>query len=449
MSATGLAQSPELPVGLMVEGAPVDLEKLRQAVTAATTGISSPEPDTTIPRAMPATPIVPTGGQSEPLPPPTELPPVPSVALPLPTPLPPVGSGGPPGVLSVDGVPVDPASLRFRWGGGCSTCGSGDCGGGLGCPGSRHCLPGKKDCEPFPARNAPERFVGLLYETICCPDPCYEPRWEPLANAAFFVDPVRPATQTRFRWDRGYNVRLPDRAEYFWARADGQGLGPRPFAGVQVSPRVDFHELTMYTEAARGSFSVWTELPYRNSDPILATGGSGFGDMKVGTKSVIFDRELVQIAFQMTTHIPTGNAMKGLGVEHVSLEPSIIMGLRLTPTTYFQGQIAEWIPLGGSDYAGAILNYHLSMNQTVWQPVTNVLLISTWEFNGWTFQDGGYTDPVLGPGQRATGQSYFSGGPGLRLSICDNLDFGVGSAFALSYPHWAATQFRFEMRYRY
>ncbi|MCZ2343986.1 MAG: hypothetical protein LC104_19645 [Bacteroidales bacterium] len=466
-SATAQTSPPADP-GLTVEGLPVDLDKLQAAITTATAGLAQGQPVESastpvaplrkaiaippeIPRAMPAT-VTPTAfqvadpGTSEALPPPQELPPV-QVPNTVPTtpPSPPLG-----GVLTVDGVPVDPAGLKFRWKGGCTSCGGTGCDGGLGCPGSRHCLPGRKDCEPFPANNACERFIGSLYEIICCPDPCYEPYWEPLANAAFYVDPVRPATQTRLRWDRSYNIVYPDRAEYFWPRADGKGLGPRPYMGVRVAPHVGASELYLYQEAARGSFGIWTEMPYRNSDPTGATGGSGFGDLRIGTKSVLLDREMIQLTYQFTTYIPTGVGLRGLGTEHVSLEPMLIMGVKLAPESYLQASIAEWIPIGGDPgYAGAILHYHFSYNQTVWRPVSNVVMISTWELNSWRFQDGAYTDPVLGPGQKAGGISYFSGGPGVRWSICNKLDFGVGTAFALSYPHWAATQFRFEFRYRY
>lgn len=471
---SALAQTPA-PVdpGLTVEGLPVDLEKLQEAVTTATAGLAQGKLSeaSTVPATHPGTPpdiprvmpgpkpqaVAPAAftqadpKASEALPPPQELPPVQVPASPAPPPattLPPPATPG--GVLTVDGVPVDPAGWKFRWKGGCTSCGGSTCDGGLGCAGSRHCLPGRKDCEPFPANNACERFIGSLYEIICCPDPCYEPYWEPLANAAFYVDPVRPATQTRLRWDRSYNIVYPDRAEYFWPRADGLGLGPRPYLGVRTAPHVGASELFLYQEAARGSFGIWTEMPYRNSDPTGATGGSGFGDMRIGTKSVLLDREMIQLTLQLTTFLPTGVGLRGLGTEHVSLEPMLILGVKLAPESYLQASIAEWIPIGGDPgYAGAILHYHFSYNQAVWRPVSNVVMISTWELNSWRFQDGAYTDPVLGPGQKAGGISYFSGGPGVRWSICNKVDFGVGTAFALSYPHWAATQFRFEFRYRY
>ena len=79
--------------------------------------------------------------------------------------------------------------------------------------------------------------------------------------------------------------------------------------------------------------------------------------MTVGTKSLLFDCEMLQLSLQFLTYIPTGNFTKGLGVGHLSLEPSLLMSLKFTPRTYLQAQLAEWIPLGGDPtYAGAMLH---------------------------------------------------------------------------------------------
>src|SRR5438874_2183956 len=77
-----------------------------------------------------------------------------------------------------------------------------------------------------------ERFFCAFHNALCCPDPCYEPRWVPTANAALFVDFARPATLTRLRWDSGVNLIQPDRSEFFWA-AQGR-KGPGSLAGGRV-----------------------------------------------------------------------------------------------------------------------------------------------------------------------------------------------------------------------
>ena len=56
------------------------------------------------------------------------------------------------------------------------------------------------------------RLFGGLCEEICCVDPCYEPRWVDVGNAAFFQDGPRPVTTTRIRpgsLSRGRTLRVP------------------------------------------------------------------------------------------------------------------------------------------------------------------------------------------------------------------------------------------------
>ena len=242
------------------------------------------------------------------------------------------------------------------------------CGGG--------CAPGQRDCDPCTARTRVGRFAYGLYRALCCPDPCYEPKWLAIADSAFFVEAARPQTQQRLRWDAGLDAILPDRAEYFWARADGHGKGPSPTGGYLAVRRLTYHELSLYTEVGSSGFSLFTEVPYRSLDPTGAPHAAGFADMNVGTKTLMFDCELLQLSFQFRTHIPMSNTMKGLGTGHVSLEPSLLVGLYLGPETYLQGQVAEWIPIAGDkDYAGAILHYHLSLNHVLWRPLSDVPLI--------------------------------------------------------------------------
>ncbi len=352
---------------------------------------------------------------------------------------------------------------------GCSTCGQG--GGllfpgpssgaaaagpadGCGC-GTANCVPGRANCVPCTADTAVGRFLCGVYDCICCPDPCYEPKWIPLADSAFFVESARPQTQQRLRWDSGFDLNHPDAGEFFWAQADGKGRGPNPAnhnhaPGVLGETNVNYNQLSLYTEGAIGNIGTFVEMPYLSLDGDVMGHAANFGDMNLGTKTLLFDCELLQVAFEFRTYLPTGNFTKGLGTGHVSLEPGLLVGIKLGPDTYFQGQVAEWIPLGGDpNYQGAILHYHTSVNQLLCRILPTVPLIGTVEFNGWSFQHGEFTDPDVGGGQRITGETYVSVGPGLRLFICDKVDFGVGMAFALTDRHWAEQLYRSELRWRY
>jgi hypothetical protein len=344
---------------------------------------------------------------------------------------------------------------------GCSTCGGGlfgqpaydphgPYGCGPTCTSCGNCYAGRKKCCACEAHTTLGRFFCGIYECICCNDPCYEPCWIPAANASFFADSARPQTQQRLRWDAGRSLPFPDRAEFFIPRADGMGLGPRPPAPARGETSLNYNDLFLYTEAGSPAFAFFTELSYREIDPEVLPHASGFGDMNLGTKSLLLDCELLQIAFQFKTYLLTGNFLKGLGTGHVSLEPSLLLTLRLTPEDYLQAQLAEWFAIAGDpDYAGSVLHSHWSYNRVLYKPLPDVQLIGTAELNTWTFQDGAYTDPILGPNQKASGVTYVSVGPGLRFVICNKFDIGVGTAFAVSRPNWAEQLYRTEIRWRF
>src|SRR5262249_41658842 len=111
-------------------------------------------------------------------------------------------------------------------------CGGGGCGDGCGGP----CYPGRYpcDCCAAPEGKCLATLYGI-YQCICCPDPCYEPRWIALANNAFWIDAARPVTQMKLGADAGWRYKHPDRAELFWAQVNGRG--PHPvcnLTGVRV-----------------------------------------------------------------------------------------------------------------------------------------------------------------------------------------------------------------------
>ncbi|MFO0878917.1 MAG: hypothetical protein U0840_16365 [Gemmataceae bacterium] len=321
---------------------------------------------------------------------------------------------------------------------------------GCGCGDGRPCVPGRKACHPCEANTWVGRFCCALYDCICCPDPCYEGRWTPLADSALFCEGVRPITQSKLRWESGPGFLYPDRSEYFWARADGQGRGPKPTAPLLATPSLRYNELIMVNEGGTGAITMTIEQPYREVQAEPYFHSAGFSDMSIMTKTLLFDCELLQFSMLFRTYIPLGNPLKGLGTGHVTLEPGGVVGLKLTPTTYLQTQVSQWIPLGGSpDYAGSILHYHGSLNQVLWRIMPDVPLIGTLECAGYSFQTGKYTDPFLGSFQKSSGYTYLYAGGGARLFVCDKVDFGFGGLFAMSDQHFAREIYRMEFRVRW
>ena len=122
---------------------------------------------------------------------------------------------------------------------------------------------------------------------------------------------------------------------------------------------------------------------------------------------------------------------------------------KISNDTYLQAQVADRIPLGGTPgYAGTVLAYNVSLNHMLWRPVRDVQLVGVCELNGLMFLNGMYTDPIRGA-VPASGMTYLSIGPGIRLNICDKCDFGAGTSIAVTDPRFASAVFRTEFRYRY
>jgi hypothetical protein len=186
-----------------------------------------------------------------------------------------------------------------------------------------------------------------------------------------------------------------------------------------------------------------------NMDPLVGPGAGGFGDMNLGTKSVLLDRELLLVTFQFRTFLPTGNFKNGLGTGHVSLEPSILSALKITQSTYLQMEIADWIPLGGtSGFEGSVFHYHASLNQNLCHVGDCFNIVGTMELNGWSFR-GQFTDPVTGAPVGIGGSNYANAGPGIRFQFCERADFGVAAAFGFGNDHGPTQFYRTEMRLRY
>jgi hypothetical protein len=176
--------------------------------------------------------------------------------------------------------------------------------------------------------------------------------------------------------------------------------------------------------------------------------------MILGTKSLLLDCELVQFAFQFKTFLPTGDFTKGLGTGHVSLEPSVLMALKLDCNTYLQAEIAYRFPIGGDQfYEGPFMHCHVSLNRLLWCCGHDVQLIGTAELNSYHIFGGAYTDPLKGQAGIGLPADEIGNtvdiGPGIRLVVCDRIDFGVGGFFALTDNNMGEEGLRAEFRWRF
>jgi hypothetical protein len=313
--------------------------------------------------------------------------------------------------------------------------------GDYGCDGGL-CTPGRM-CHPGDDDTHFGRLLNGFYYGLCCPDPCYEPMWIPAANAAFFQDSPRPVTQTRFRWDVGFDYRFPDTAEFFLGKLGTKG----PKNSVES---MRYAELRIYQEIAAGpGASAFFDFAYRTLDTGTNPSAAGLCDIIAGAKSVVLDRELLLVSTQFTTYIPSGNFLTGLGTGHVSLEPAILAALKLAPSTYLQTELAYWIPLGGtSGFMGSTFHYHFALNHNLYRHGDFLNIVGTVELNGYTYR-GQFTDFPSGVATPLSGRGYINMGPGIRVQFCDKVDIGVGAAFGLTRDHGPRELYRTELRIRF
>src|SRR5262249_59679245 len=118
--------------------------------------------------------------------------------------------------------------------------------------------------------------------------------------------------------------------------------------------------------------------------------------MSIGTKSLLLDCELIQVAFQFVTYIPTGQAKLGTGTGHVSLEPGLLTSLKLTPESYLQAQLSYRFPLGGDEVIdGSMLHLGLAYNRLLWNCGCDLQVIGTLEANYYCVPDGRFTGFVV------------------------------------------------------
>jgi hypothetical protein len=329
---------------------------------------------------------------------------------------------------------------------GCASCGMG---GG--------CYPGRPPCDCCWVPNcAFGYFLYGVYQCICCPDPCYEGRYKALANSAFFIDQVRPVTQMRLKGDFGWDLNFPDKGEVFMPKENSKGLGTSfTFPGTKVKPglgRLDYQDGNLYMEGAISRFGMFVEMQVRHISPEgeLYPTGSGFGDMIVGTKSLLLDCELIQFSFQFATYIPTGNFTKGIGTGHVSLEPSLLGAIKVSSVSYLQGQIGHRFPLGGDQaYEGGLFHVGASYNHLLWSCGCDVQLIGTGEANYYCLRNGLYTDEFGNTQPAREIGSFCNLGAGLRLVLCEKVDFGVGGCFAVTKDRLPGQLLRCEFRWRF
>jgi len=262
-----------------------------------------------------------------------------------------------------------------------------------------------------------------------------------------YIDPAVLADVVRLRYDTTYTNRQPARAELFYPQAGPGAPGPpRPETSV------DYQEFSLYCEAmCSEQFSGFINVPIRLINPDINANAEGVGDLDVGFKYALVACDDLLVTSQLRVYVPTGDADRGLGNDHVSLEPALLVYRPLSECVRLEGELRYWAPIGGTDFAGDILRYGAGLSywtpsDCFWQPVPVVELV------GWSVLSG-MTSITQTPGQPvvqdAGGTTIVHVKAGLRNHLGDCTDLFVGYGHPITGDEWYENTLRVELRIVY
>ena len=320
-----------------------------------------------------------------------------------------------------------------------------------------------------------------------------------------YLDNAIPMTMFRLRYDAGFNMNRPDRAEFFYGAwqelsfhnhgivDDGQFKGimfdPKAKGPFQLPARLDYQEASAYMEYAPSQrFSAFVDIPVRyvdfdnlHEDPDVETPAErarfpetrfqeelaalqhnnhmGLSDIVAGFKYALVADPCEYLTFQFSVYTPTGDAIKGLGTGHVSLEPGLIYYQRLADRIELQAMIKDWIPVGGTALEGNVLTYGVGLGYDIYTS-NNVRIVPITEFVGWTVLNGfeSFFGPVPGPDtlvpddhgvEDASGTTIVNAKVGVRTYFRGGSDLYVGYGRALTGPRWYQDIVRVEYRFKF
>jgi hypothetical protein len=213
---------------------------------------------------------------------------------------------------------------------------------------------------------------------------------------------------------------------------------------------IDYQDLSAYLEVkATERLSGFVELPVRFLNPEINANTKGLADMNAGFKwAFLFTQDRVA-TFQLRTYIPTGAASRGLGTNHVSLEPALLLYQRLTDRLTFEGEFRDWIPIGGTDFEGNVTRYGAGVSYRALEG-PSWFVAPVFEVVGWTAINGKETEP-LGNNfftiRSARGDTIVNAKMGVRLHMREWGEFYAGYGRALTDNVWYKDILRLEYRF--
>jgi hypothetical protein len=264
------------------------------------------------------------------------------------------------------------------------------------------------------------------------------------ASNVGYIDSAIPRTQFRLRYDSAYRDNRPDRAEFFYPQCGCSG-GPGPLA---LESSVDYQDIRSYAEyALNNRLSAFLEVPFRFINPEQNGNHAGLADIEFGFKAALVAECDRYLTFQLRTYTPTGDPRKGLGTDHFSLEPALLMYQRLGERLTLEAEFRDWIPLDGTNFQGNVIRYGVGAGYDVYRSCDGTRRISPIvELVGWTVLDGKETLFPQGVAVDASGDTIVNLKAGVRFFTGEHSNFYAGYGRALTGDVWYKDIIRVEMR---
>lgn len=251
-----------------------------------------------------------------------------------------------------------------------------------------------------------------------------------------YIDSATVANRLRFRFDAGYGLFPPDRAEFFYAN-------PNPGSAKN---NIDYQDISAYVELARNNWlSGFVEAPLRFVNPEVAENARGIADINLGVKAALLTDSASCTTFQLRAYLPTGDDSRRLGTGNVNLEPALLHYQKLTDRWLMESEFRTWIPVTGNDFAGTVLRYGTGVSYKCGNACYSQPYVSpVFEVVGWSVLNGKSTVGA-GPPVSAAGDTIVNAKLGLRLNYKSNQFYG-GFGQVLTGDHWYEQVMRFEYR---
>lgn len=281
-----------------------------------------------------------------------------------------------------------------------------------------------------------------------------------------YIEDSTVQTQIRFRFDIGRGNNVPDRAEFFYAKCGCYNFVPPPAfdreapgPGPGIPAELNYREFYAYAERALNErYSVFGELPLRGLSPEswLPTGlaewegQTGIGDLRFGGKASLFNDGDRTVTALVRVAVPTGDAGKGLGTNHASIEPALLFHSSVADRVGIEAQVGYWKSLGGSagvnsndNFSGDVLSWGIGPSFDVYSS-DRVRFAPIVELVGWRVISGFQT--CANCDADAGGTNIVNLKVGARATVRDRHSFYGGIGWHLTDDTWYDKLFRFEYR---